>query len=227
MMASRRGRSLYHLLRALPAHLASASAAQRAVRHDGGSPVGPLDAIVVLGHRPALDGAGLEYETRARVEHGVSLFRAGLAPWLMFAGGESMPGVVEADVMAEHAQLLGVPASALLRERDSLDTLENARLSLALLRVHAGLARPARILLVTSDYHGERAGRVFRDTGAAVQLSAVTLALPPAERARRARGESWVRACYRVYDGLLRRAAAPREPALFAATNPRRNAEET
>ncbi|HVZ36960.1 MAG TPA: hypothetical protein VG963_31255, partial [Polyangiaceae bacterium] len=38
---------------------------------------GPADAIVVLGHRPPLAHGELEYETRARVEHGVALYRAG------------------------------------------------------------------------------------------------------------------------------------------------------
>ncbi|HEY6880006.1 MAG TPA: ElyC/SanA/YdcF family protein, partial [Polyangiales bacterium] len=61
---------------------------------------GEADAILVLGHRPPLRAGVIENELRARVEHGAALYREGRAPLLVMSGGESTPGVIEADVMA-------------------------------------------------------------------------------------------------------------------------------
>jgi uncharacterized SAM-binding protein YcdF (DUF218 family) len=151
-----------------------------------------FDAIVVLGHRPPLDEHGLEYETRARVEHGIALYRAGRAPRLLLSGGPSTPPVVEADVMAEYAQAHGVPAQAILRERASHDTIENARFSVALLRNALGLKRAPRVVLVTSDYHLSRAVRLLQCAGADVLGEAVPLQLSDSERRARERSERWV-----------------------------------
>jgi uncharacterized SAM-binding protein YcdF (DUF218 family) len=165
--------------------------------------VGPLesaDAILVLGHRPARDENGIEAETRARVEHGVALYRAGRAPLLLVAGGESTPHTVEADVMAAHAEDAGVPAAAILRERASRDTVENARFAIGLLRDRVGTDRLPRVVLVTSDYHIERATYLVRCAGAAVEPAPVTLQLSAKERAQKQRSERWVRFYYRFID---------------------------
>ncbi len=151
-----------------------------------------LDAIVVLGHRPPLDAHGLEYETRARVERGLLLYAAGAASRVLFSGGRSTPEVVEADVMAEYALARGVPGQAVLRESESRDTIENARLSVALLRKQ--LARAPRILLVTSDYHMPRAAKLFRCAGAEeVSTAPVVLNLPRRARIARRTREALVR----------------------------------
>jgi uncharacterized SAM-binding protein YcdF (DUF218 family) len=159
-----------------------------------------LDAIVVLGHRPPLQGTELQSETRARTERGIALFREGRAPRLLFSGGESTPNVVEADVMAAYAARQGVPEAALLREGASRDTIENARLSVALLRRMLGATRRPSVLLVTSDYHVERAARLFRCAGAEVELVSVPLALSRKERKKRVRSERWVRFYYGFID---------------------------
>ncbi|MDB4971749.1 MAG: hypothetical protein JWN48_90 [Myxococcaceae bacterium] len=177
---------------------ACAGAAQHAARAERVE--GPLDAIVVLGHRPPLGPEGLEYETRARVEQGVALHREGRAPWLLFSGGPSTPEAIEADVMASYATEHGAATAAVLRERASRDTIENARLSVALLREKLGLTRAPRLLLVTSDYHIERASHLFRCAGAEVVPSAVPLRLSKSERARRLRSERWVRFYYHFID---------------------------
>jgi len=162
------------------------------------------DAIVVLGHRPPLAAGQLEYETRARVERGVALFRAGRAPRLLFSGGPSTPEAVEADVMAHHAAAEGVPESALLRERASRDTIENARLSVALLRGELGLPRRPRIVLVTSDYHVARASKLFRCAGADVEAAPVALALSDRARRKKQRGERWIGLYYWFFDECAR-----------------------
>lgn len=166
------------------------------------------DAIVVLGHRPPLDARGLEYETRARVDHGIALFRRDAAPRIVFAGGESTPGVVESDVMAAYAEQQGVPAAAILRERASRDTIENARFAIALLRRELDMTRRPRIVLVTSDYHIERAARLMRCAGAEVATEPVALALDARARRKRERTERWVRFYYWFIDECERAEAS-------------------
>jgi uncharacterized SAM-binding protein YcdF (DUF218 family) len=153
------------------------------------TPGTPVDAVVVLGHRPARDERGeVDYETRARVERGVALVKEGRAARLLVTGGESVPGVIEADVMADYAAGLGVDAVSILRERASRDTIENARLSLIMLRRLQPEHTP-RIVLVTSDYHLERATELFRCAGAEVE--AVPVKLP--ELSRWARSQRRIR----------------------------------
>lgn len=166
----------------------------------------PADAVVVLGHRPPLDRSGrLETELRLRVEAGITLHRAGRARWLLFAGGGKADGPVEADVMAEHALRRGVEGARVLRERASGDTIENARFTLALLRETLGPDRAPHIVLVTSDYHSERAAELFRCAGATVEAHPVDLAeLPARERASRRRRERFVRVAYWFIDQCRR-----------------------
>ena len=96
-----------------------------------------------------------------RVWHAAALYRAGKARWVVLSGG-SPPGsenvAPEAEAMAEVLRALGVPASAMRLEGRSRNTLENALLSLALVR--QGGAR--RVLLVTSALHMPRALAVFQ-----------------------------------------------------------------
>jgi uncharacterized SAM-binding protein YcdF (DUF218 family) len=162
------------------------------------------DAIVVLGHRPPLVAGQLEYETRARVEQGIALFKQGRAKRLVFSGGPSTPEAIEADVMAAYAASRGVPEDALLRERRSRDTIENARLSVELLRRELTLllatARRPRVVLVTSDYHIERATKLFRCAGAEVEAVSVPLELSRRERRKKRWSERFVRLYYLFID---------------------------
>ena len=67
----------------------------------------PAAAIIVLSGPGALQ-TGLVGESQARVERGVELFQAGLAPRLIMTGGS--PGDISAAVvMRDHAIGLGVP----------------------------------------------------------------------------------------------------------------------
>jgi uncharacterized SAM-binding protein YcdF (DUF218 family) len=194
-------------------------ASQEATPLHGGE-VGVADAIVVLGHRPPLAGSELEYETRARVERGVLLFQQGRAPRLLFSGGPSTPEAIEADVMASYAASRGVPEQALLRERASWDTIENARFSVELLRrelsssstrapnPRTSTVRRPRIVLVTSDYHLERASRLFRCAGAEVDGVSVPLAISSREQRKKRWSERFVRLYYLFIDECGR-AAGP------------------
>ncbi|MCE0497063.1 MAG: YdcF family protein [Methylacidiphilales bacterium] len=98
------------------------------------------DVLVVLG------GGSDE-----RPERAVELFKAGAAQKILVSGA----GDCELNVaMLEKS---GVPASAIMREDRSTNTLENAKLSVPLL--HQMGAR--RVILVTTWYHSRRALACF------------------------------------------------------------------
>ena len=78
----------------------------------------------------------------------------------------------------------GVPAAAVVRERCSLTTRDNARLSAQLLRRRGPLGR---VTLVTCEWHMARAAALFRREGLDVQP--MPAAAPPVRAARR-----WFRA---------------------------------
>lgn len=76
-------------------------------------------------------------------------------------GGRAWGGVVEADELARRLAGGGVPADAIVRERCSLDTRDNARFAAALL-ARRGLSR---VIIVTCAWHLPRAERLFRTAG--------------------------------------------------------------
>jgi cyclophilin family peptidyl-prolyl cis-trans isomerase len=83
--------------------------------------------------------------------------------------------VVEADAMREELVRAGVPADAIVRERCSLSTRENARFTAALLR-RRGMRR---VTVVTCDWHLPRALAAFRRAGLEVEgFAAPSVAVP-------------------------------------------------
>ncbi len=111
------------------------------------SPV-PADAIVVLGG-----------DWQGRIQQGIRLYREGWAPLLLVTGGMAIaPGRVQADYLAEVARRAGVPSQAILTQRESRSTWEDAALTVGLARERGW----RRVLLVTSDWHSRRAAMVFR-----------------------------------------------------------------
>ncbi len=68
----------------------------------------------------------------------VALYRAGLAPTLLFTGGAVHNQHVEAQVMAELAVAHGVPAAAIAVETQARDTFENARYCRQIMQAAAG-----------------------------------------------------------------------------------------
>lgn len=126
-------------------------------------------AIVVLGG--GVNGArpgwreGPDLTAAAdRVWFAAQLYRAGRAPVVILSGGialENASPEPEADAMATFIEDLGVPASALLRERASRTTSENAIDTARLLREQ----RIGTVLLVTSALHMPRAIATFRKQG--------------------------------------------------------------
>jgi uncharacterized SAM-binding protein YcdF (DUF218 family) len=114
---------------------------------------GMADAIVVL-------GCGARSRLARRVERGVGLYRADVAPLLVLTGGGRGPEP-EAAAMRRLALAAAVPEAALLIEPHSRNTWENARESARLLRLR-GLRR---VVLVSDRVHLPRAALLFRRAG--------------------------------------------------------------
>ena len=111
-------------------------------------PPRPADAIIVLGG-----------DWKGRIEKGIELYRQGLAPRLVVTGGRLVaPETTEADYLAAVALRAGVPRDAIIAERHSHSTWQDALRTLELARQQGF----RRVLLVTSDWHSRRARWVFR-----------------------------------------------------------------
>jgi uncharacterized SAM-binding protein YcdF (DUF218 family) len=135
-------------------------------------PAGPLpgaDAIVVLSSDalPALPpqpAIWVDDATANRLLYAVQLYHDGKAPLLIISGGrlpwlKSLPPISES--MAQVAELMGVPKSAIVQEPDSGNTYENAVDVKAIINAR----NIHRILLVTSALHMPRALALFKHQG--------------------------------------------------------------
>ena len=125
------------------------------------------DAIVVLGaqvHRNGRPSAAL----RGRVQRGITLYHAGLAPRLVVTGGIGEASVAEASVMQALAVAGGVPEVELVVEPCATRTLESAQ-------AVGGIGRRAgwRSVIVVSDpFHLARTALLFVAEGFVVQTAA-------------------------------------------------------
>ena len=111
--------------------------------------------ICVLGCRPG--SAALARRARAARDAFVSR-QAGL---VVACGGRSWDGRVEADELARMLQDGGVPDGAIVRERVSVDTHQNATEAARILRAR-GIDEVA---VVTCSWHLPRATRLFERAG--------------------------------------------------------------
>jgi len=118
-------------------------------------------ALVVLGAALRPDGRPSPALAR-RIETAARLFAAGRAPRALVTGGATGAGPAsEAEAMRRGLIARGVPEAAILVEDRARDTLENARLSIPILR-RAGVSRA---ILVTDRVHMPRALTLFRLLG--------------------------------------------------------------
>jgi uncharacterized SAM-binding protein YcdF (DUF218 family) len=120
----------------------------------------PADAIVVLG---AAQYVGRPSPVlRARLDHGIDLWKRGLAAQLIVTGGTG-PGdtTSEAAVGRRYAIKHGVPASAILLEAQGRTTSESMRGVAALMRER----KRTRVILVSDPFHMLRLGLVARRFG--------------------------------------------------------------
>ncbi len=96
--------------------------------------------------------------------------------FVIASGGRRWGEAVEADAMAEALVAGGVPGRAVVRERCSLDTIDNARFSAAILE-RRGIREAA---VVTCSWHLPRALALFADAGVqAVPVAARDGETPP------------------------------------------------
>jgi uncharacterized SAM-binding protein YcdF (DUF218 family) len=119
---------------------------------------------VVLGCKVSLDGEGrLAGALAWRVAAAAGAYaRRGDADVVVVAsGGRRWAGIVEADAMARELARLGVPEGAIVRERCSLSTRDNARFAAAALE-RRGIARAT---VVTCAWHLARAVTLFTREG--------------------------------------------------------------
>jgi uncharacterized SAM-binding protein YcdF (DUF218 family) len=116
-------------------------------------------AVCVLGCR-----AGSPTLAR-RARAAAATYHLGNAGLIVACGGRAWEGLVEADALARMLEEGGVPAQAIVRERLSLDTRDNARFAAALLE-RRGIRR---VVVVTCTWHLPRAARAFRAAGLEVE----------------------------------------------------------
>jgi uncharacterized SAM-binding protein YcdF (DUF218 family) len=138
------------------------------------------DVIVVLCAgalpvAPDLAGIGRPTEgTIVRLATAARLYRIHPAPIIVSGGKPLYPGPSEAELAGRLLTELGLPPSAILEEKRSRDTWENAVHTARICRSR-GWTRP---LLVTHGYHMKRAESAFRRQG--LSVTPVPVSLHPA-----------------------------------------------
>jgi len=120
-----------------------------------------VDAIIVLG-AAAYDAAPSPV-FKARIEHGLDLYRSGYAGTLVFTGGYGGGGArfAESQVARRYAIREGIPEDAILIESTSQTTYQNLFEARRLMQEH-GLKRA---IVVSDPLHMARALRLCRGMG--------------------------------------------------------------
>lgn len=133
----------------------------------------PADAILVLGRKLEADLPTQVFI--ARLAHAESLWRAGLAPRILVAGGlTGRASLSEAEAGRAWLMDRGVPPEAVLTEDQSQHTLENLFLARETLRAEGW----ATLLLVSDPLHMARATALAQGLGLATR-PAPAHACPP------------------------------------------------
>jgi uncharacterized SAM-binding protein YcdF (DUF218 family) len=115
-----------------------------------------FDTIIVLGAPVQSDG-NPSPEERERVMEGVSEFKAGRAEHIIFSGGAAENRFVEGEVMAELAEVHGVPVADVVIEGQSKDTIQNIYFSYKLMQQRGWTSAE----VVSSPSHLPRAGLIL------------------------------------------------------------------
>ncbi|HZP36091.1 MAG TPA: YdcF family protein [Methylomirabilota bacterium] len=124
-------------------------------------PAQRAEAIVVLGVGGVAPGGGLTDRSLRATLEGIRLYREGWAPLLVLSGAASGSRRAEAEVRAELARQLGVPASSILTLSTANTTRDEALGIRALLEPRA----VRRILLVVEAPARMRASEAFSRVG--------------------------------------------------------------
>lgn len=106
----------------------------------------PADLILVFG------GKRLE-----RADRAAELFNAGLAPRIFITGGDKRGiGVCEADRLKARCVEQGVPEEAISVECESVNSLENVRMSVAAIEEQIGWRHIQNVIIISAPYHLRR-----------------------------------------------------------------------
>lgn len=132
------------------------AALARALAPNSNTSLTRYDAIIVLGYPADADGNPTP-EQLTRVTEAVHEYKRGAAPRLILTGGPAHNNFVEAEVMARTAAAYGIPASALYKEPQAQDTIQNACFATRIMQQHGW--RSAEV--ISSAYHLPRAGLIF------------------------------------------------------------------
>ncbi|GAB2947768.1 hypothetical protein GCM10027048_10940 [Hymenobacter coalescens] len=110
--------------------------------------IGPADSLLILGNTVHADGS-LSDRLRARLDKGLALYRAGLAPKIVVSGGLGREGHYEGLAMSQYLVAQGVPRAAII-----VDNLGNTTRASA--ENFARLATRCRfrsVIVVSQFYH--------------------------------------------------------------------------
>ena len=156
-----------------------------------------FDAIIVLGTPADSDGNPTPRQL-ARVTEAVREYERDVAPRIIFTGGAAHNQFVEAEVMARSAAALGIPDSAIFKETESNNTIQNACYATRIMKAHGW--RSAEV--ISSAVHLPRASLIFRRMPIEFRAHAAPpLAQPAADGAMTATGLEILKTVYYlIYD---------------------------
>ncbi|GAA0741822.1 YdcF family protein [Clostridium oceanicum] len=110
-----------------------------------------FDVIIILGF-PALQNGKPSPIMRERVIKAVELFNRGCANNIICSGGGVYNKYIEADVMVDFAESLGIPNSCLIKEDKSSNTYQNIQNSIKIMKDKNW----SSAMVVTSPWHLRR-----------------------------------------------------------------------
>jgi uncharacterized SAM-binding protein YcdF (DUF218 family) len=118
------------------------------------------DAIVVLGAKAFADGTP-SLPLAERVRTAAELYRAGLAPRLIFSGGPGDGAFHETEAMRMMAMRLGVPAAAIMLDKGGVNTQATVDDTAPMLRAIGA----RRVMVVSHFYHLPRIKMAYQREG--------------------------------------------------------------
>ena len=130
-----------------------------------------VDAVVVLG-AAQWDGEPSPV-FKGRLDHAADLWRAGVAPVVVVAGGKQQGDRVTQGFAAyDYLRDLGLPDEAVLVEVDGTDTYSELAAASSIL---TGNGRGTNVVLVTDGYHAKRSELVAAEVGLDAVVSPASL----------------------------------------------------
>jgi len=130
------------------------------------------DVIIVLGGGVVKDTKSLPWSVQERARKGIELYKNNYSKNMILAGGlVEGASYTESEIMRAYVEILGVAPGDIFEEKASTSTYENAKFSKVIMEKNNWHTA----LLVTSDYHTERACNVFKK----LDINVICLSAPP------------------------------------------------